>query len=118
MEELLSKHRKEQRDLQSRVTQKRKQASKKTRKGVNEECDCLEADLKQKQADEIAAFNGEPTSTSDDLPIDQLDDLTLQRDENGPEPTGPLLNSQQRRHQRPNRHLSHKAANQTDKNSG
>jgi OTU domain-containing protein 6 len=89
MEELLSKHRKEQRDLQSRVTQKRKQASKKTRKGVNEECDCLEADLKQKQADEIAAFNGEPTSTSDDLPIDQLDDLTLQRDENGPEPTGP-----------------------------
>jgi OTU domain-containing protein 6 len=49
MEELQSTHRKEQRDLQSRVTQKKKQASKKTRKGVNEECDRLEADLKQKQ---------------------------------------------------------------------
>lgn len=89
MEELQSKHRKEQKDLQSRVTQKKKQASKKTRKGVNEECDRLEADLKQKQADEIAAFNGEPTSTSNEIPIDQLDDLTLQQDDNGPEPTGP-----------------------------
>jgi OTU domain-containing protein 6 len=80
MEELQTKHRKEQRDLQSRVTQKKKQASKKTRKGVNKECDRLEADLKQQQADEIAAFNGEPTSQSERLPIDQLDDLTLQQE--------------------------------------
>lgn len=81
MEELQSKHRKEQRDLQSRVTQKKKQASKKTRKGVNEECDRLEADLKQQQADEIASFNGEPTSNGDELPTDQLDDLALQPDD-------------------------------------
>lgn len=80
MEELQSKHRKEQRDLQSRVTQKKKQASKKTRKGVNEECDRLEAGLKQQQADEIATFNGEPTSNGDELPTDELDDLTLQPD--------------------------------------
>jgi OTU domain-containing protein 6 len=60
MEELLSKHRKEQRDLQARVTQKKKSASKKTRKGVNEECAQLETELKQRQAQEIAALNGEP----------------------------------------------------------
>ena len=81
MEELQSKHRKEQKDLQSRVTQKKKQASKKTRKGVNEECDRLEAELKQRQADEIAAANGEPMSKEDELPLDELDDLTLQQDE-------------------------------------
>lgn len=89
MEELQTKHRKEQRDLQSRVTQKKKQASKKTRKGVNEECDRLEADLKQRQADEIAAFNGEPTSQSDELPIDELDDLTLRQDDDEPKPAEP-----------------------------
>jgi OTU domain-containing protein 6 len=90
MEELQSTHRKEQRDLQSRVTQKKKQASKKTRKGVNEECDRLEADLKQKQANEVAAFNGEPTSNSDEIPIDQLDDLTLQQDDDEPETKEPM----------------------------
>jgi OTU domain-containing protein 6 len=89
MEELQTKHRKEQRDLQSRVTQKKKQASKKTRKGVNEECDRLEAELKQRQADEVAAFNGEPTSQSDELPIDELDDLTLQQDDDEPKPVEP-----------------------------
>lgn len=89
MEELQTKHRKEQRDLQSRVTQKKKQASKKTRKGVNEECDRLEADLKQRQADEIAAFNGEPTSQSDALLIDELDDLTLRQDDDEPKPAEP-----------------------------
>jgi OTU domain-containing protein 6 len=89
MEELQTKHRKEQRDLQSRVTQKKKQASKKTRKGVNEECDRLEAELRQRQADEIAAFNGEPTSRSDELPIEELDDLTLQQGDDEPKPTEP-----------------------------
>lgn len=85
MEELQGRHRKEQRDLQSRVTQKKKQASKKTRKGVNEECDRLEAELKQKQADEIAAFNGDPTSNADDEQLNgQLEDLDLQQ--NGEEP--------------------------------
>jgi OTU domain-containing protein 6 len=86
MEELQSKHRKEQKDLQSRVTQKKKQASKKTRKGVNEECDRLEAELKQRQADEIAVANGQPTSKEDELPLDQLDDLALQQDDEEPAP--------------------------------
>ena len=95
MEELQSRHRKEQKDLQSRVTQKKKQASKKTRKGVNEECDRLEAELKQRQADEIAAANGEPTSKEDELPLDELDDLTLQQDEDpAPTPKQPVANTQ------------------------
>jgi OTU domain-containing protein 6 len=58
MDELQAKHRKEQRDLQARVTQKKKAATKKTRKGVNEECAQLEADLKRQQEEEVTALNG------------------------------------------------------------
>ena len=53
MEELQRRHRQEQRKLQSRVTQKKKQATKKTRKGVNDECTELERQLKEKQAIEV-----------------------------------------------------------------
>lgn len=80
MEELQARHRKELRDLQSRITQKKKQASKKTRKGVNDECDRLEAELKQKQTDELAAAGGESVGLAEEPPSDQLDDLTLQVD--------------------------------------
>ena len=54
MEELLAKHRKEQRELQSRITQKKKNATKKTRKGVIDECDRLERVLAEQQQVEIA----------------------------------------------------------------
>ncbi|KAL1792487.1 hypothetical protein ACET3X_008994 [Alternaria dauci] len=59
LEALQSRHRKEQRDLVSRITQKKKQASKKTRKGVNDECERLERELKERQARELAVQNGE-----------------------------------------------------------
>ena len=78
LEELQSRHRKEQRDLQSRTTQKKKQANKKTRKGVNDECDRLEAELKQKHGDEIASLNGEVAE--DGVPKAELDSLTLEVD--------------------------------------
>ena len=81
MEELQARHRKEQRDLQSRMTQKKKQASKKTRKGVNDECDKLEAELKARQQTEIASVNGEPVEDGD--VSQQLEDLTLQVDGEG-----------------------------------
>ncbi|EOD45813.1 Ovarian tumor otubain [Neofusicoccum parvum] len=58
MEELHARHRKEQRDLQSRITQKKKGASKKTRKGVNDECANLERELKERQEREIAELTG------------------------------------------------------------
>ena len=58
MEELLAKHRKEQRELQARMTQKRKSATKKTRKGVNDECEALERELNEQQQAEMASLNG------------------------------------------------------------
>ncbi|KAH9906713.1 OTU domain-containing protein 6B [Xylariomycetidae sp. FL2044] len=59
IETVQARHRKEQRDLQSRITSKKKNATKKTRKGVNDECARLEQDLKQRQEREIAALNGD-----------------------------------------------------------
>ena len=53
MEILQKKHRQEQKDLQSRITQKKKSATKKTRKGILDECDALERELKEKQALEL-----------------------------------------------------------------
>ncbi|KAK3065419.1 hypothetical protein LTS18_009262 [Coniosporium uncinatum] len=62
MDELQAKHRKEAKDLQSRITQKKKQATKKTRKGVNDECEQLERELKERQAKELAALDGDGNS--------------------------------------------------------
>lgn len=75
MDELQARHRKEARDLQNKITSKKKQASKKTRKGVNDDCDRLEQDLKVRHAAEIAEFDGVPNEepavdtlkTSDEL---------------------------------------------------
>ncbi len=58
MEELLAQHRKEQRELQARIIQKKKSATKKTRKGVNDECEALERELKEQQQAEMASLNG------------------------------------------------------------
>ncbi|KAF2119799.1 hypothetical protein BDV96DRAFT_487139 [Lophiotrema nucula] len=58
LEALQARHRKEQRDLVARTTQKKKSATKKTRKGVNDECERLEQELKERQAQELAALNG------------------------------------------------------------
>ena len=54
MEELQKKHRQEQKDLQPRITQKKKSAIKKSRRGVNDECAELEQQLKERQQDEVA----------------------------------------------------------------
>lgn len=74
LETLQARHRKEQRDLVSQTTQKKKQASKKTRKSVNEECERLERELKERQATELARFNGE------DVPDDHEDLAPLASD--------------------------------------
>lgn len=78
MEELQAKHRKEQRDLQARITQKKKSATKKTRKGVNDECDRLQRELAEKQAAEIRQLNGES-----EPPVDELDELALDDEVDG-----------------------------------
>ncbi|KAI0421276.1 OTU domain-containing protein 6B [Xylaria grammica] len=59
LEAIQARHRKEQRDLQSRITSKKKNATKKTRKGVNDECTALEHDLKERQQLELEALNGD-----------------------------------------------------------
>ena len=94
MEELQAKHRKEQRDLQSRITQKKKQATKKTRKGVNDECDRLQRELQEKQAAEIAQLNGEGAveavhQSLDDLDLDDLpvENDTTKKDEQAATPS-------------------------------
>jgi OTU domain-containing protein 6 len=62
MEDLLAAHRKQQRDLQSQITQKKKSASKKTRKGVNDECTRLEEDLKARQQAELDSLKSSAES--------------------------------------------------------
>ncbi|RAL08100.1 deubiquitinase OTU2 [Aspergillus homomorphus CBS 101889] len=70
MDELLAKHRKEQKDLQARITQKKKSATKKTRKGINDECDRMQRELTEQQRAQIAGFNGEPVDGFEDLSLD------------------------------------------------
>ncbi|KAK8097178.1 otu domain-containing protein 6b protein [Apiospora kogelbergensis] len=66
LETVQARHRKEQRDLQSRITSKKKNATKKTRKGVNDECAQLEQQLRERQQQELAVLNGEAATTNDD----------------------------------------------------
>ena len=70
MEDLLSKHRKEQKDLQGRITQKKKSATKKTRRGINDECERMQRDLSEKQQAEIAQLNGDPAEDLADLSLE------------------------------------------------
>lgn len=73
MDELLAKHRKEQKDLQGRITQKKKSATKKTRKGVNDECERMQRELTERQKVEVAQLNGEPTELEE-----EVDELNLE----------------------------------------
>ncbi|KAK4692636.1 OTU domain-containing protein 6, partial [Lecanoromycetidae sp. Uapishka_2] len=63
MEDLQKRHRQEQKDLQAKVTQKKKSATKKSRKGVNDECAELDRQLKEQQQTEISALADEEDST-------------------------------------------------------
>ncbi|KAI1204291.1 aspartic peptidase domain-containing protein [Annulohypoxylon truncatum] len=76
LETIQTRHRKEQRELQARITNKKKNATKKTRKGVNDECAELERQLKERQERELAALNGDAgagagDTTADDGPDEQ-----------------------------------------------
>ena len=69
MEDLQRKHRQEQTDLQSQITQKKKSATKKTRKRVNDECAKLEGQLKERHDTETAALysQDQPEVVSSDV---------------------------------------------------
>jgi len=75
MEDLLKKHRLEQRDLQNRITQKKKSASKKTRKGVNDECVELEHQLKERQLIEVGTL-GSGNKIGETATADEFEDTT------------------------------------------
>ncbi|KAK8152965.1 hypothetical protein BKA80DRAFT_314121 [Phyllosticta citrichinensis] len=83
MDELQARHRKELRDLQSRMTQKKKAATKKTRKGVNDECARLEVELKERQEQEIAELQGvagEASDAVDSTDVPEPEDAAEQND--------------------------------------
>lgn len=59
LEQMQARHRKEAKDLQGRITNKKKNATKKTRKGVNDECAQMEKQMKDRHADELRGLNGD-----------------------------------------------------------
>jgi OTU domain-containing protein 6 len=126
LETLQSRHRKENRDLISRTTQKKKQASKKTRKAVNDECERLERELKERQEGEIAALSGEGVEEDwredarEDVEAGKLQDRVA--DVQIPSPNPPSTNGENEynggntRTKKPNRakaRLARRAAEQT-----
>ncbi|KAJ6783064.1 hypothetical protein PWT90_05389 [Aphanocladium album] len=76
IEQAQARHRKELKDLQGRITNKKKNATKKTRKSVNDECAELERALRGKQAAELAALGGETPGDSDNDDDNDGDDET------------------------------------------
>ncbi|KAL1899764.1 OTU protein [Sporothrix stenoceras] len=58
IDEIQARHRRELKDLQGRITNKKKNATKKTRKGVNDECAAMEQAMREKHQAELAAANG------------------------------------------------------------
>ncbi|KAM5352498.1 hypothetical protein ACJ41O_005220 [Fusarium nematophilum] len=72
LEQVQARHRRELKDLQGRITGKKKNATKKTRKGVNDECAEWERQLREKQAAEIAALG--PSNPDEDGEEDEGDD--------------------------------------------
>ena len=93
MEEIARRHRQEQKDLQSRITQKKKTATKKTRKGVNDECAELERQLKERHAREISALNGSDSNdpkTGEVFGIEAIEDETPKKSEEIAEPLNSL----------------------------
>lgn len=66
VEQMQARHRKEAKDLQGRVTSKKKNATKKTRKGVNDECAEMERQMKERQAGELEALVSGGKNADDD----------------------------------------------------
>ncbi|KAK0614062.1 hypothetical protein B0T14DRAFT_539682 [Immersiella caudata] len=64
LEQVQARHRKEVKELQSRITNKKKNATKKNRKGVNDECAELERQMKERQGEELRKFLGGDEETN------------------------------------------------------
>ena len=77
MEDLQRKHRQEQKELLSKTTQKKKSATKKTRKGVNDECAELERQLKERHDAEIADLDPHHPPNKGEIEVLDGDDESL-----------------------------------------
>lgn len=75
---MLARHRKELKELQARILQKRKGATKKTRKGVNDDCQRMERDMDEKHKTEFAELTGQTAP-----PVDGVGTLTLEDEQDG-----------------------------------
>ncbi|KAJ4412132.1 OTU protein [Neurospora sp. IMI 360204] len=82
LEQMQARHRKEQRDLVSRITNKKKNATKKTRKGVNDECAQLESELKARQEEELRKLQGGDDGDNNDEQAQEPEE-----EQNAEEPT-------------------------------
>ncbi|POR37860.1 OTU domain-containing protein 2, partial [Tolypocladium paradoxum] len=74
LEQVQARHRRELKDLQGRITSKKRNASKKTRKGVNDECAEMERRLREAQAAEVAALGGQTQAQSQHHDAAEADD--------------------------------------------
>ncbi len=82
LEQVQARHRKEKKDLQGRITNKKKNATKKNRKSVNDECAELERQTEERHQEELARLTGGPAA----------DDT---EEENAPEDTAPAGETRQ-----------------------
>ncbi|KAI9167709.1 OTU domain-containing protein 2 [Paramyrothecium foliicola] len=83
LEQMQARHRRELKDLQGKITNKKKNASKKTRKGVNDECADMERSLREKQAAEVAALT--PAAEDNEASDDPQDEVAITTNSNGSE---------------------------------
>lgn len=87
VEQAQARHRKELKELQGRITNRKKNATKKTRKGVADECAQMESDLRQKQGEELALLSG---GTPAEATLSDDDDANEKRDGHAPNGLGKL----------------------------
>ncbi|EFZ01773.1 Ovarian tumor, otubain [Metarhizium robertsii ARSEF 23] len=81
LDQMTARHRRELKDLQGRITSKKKNATKKTRKGVNDECSGMERELREKQAAEVASLDSTPRDVEPEPEPDADDDTNTTADE-------------------------------------
>lgn len=90
MDELLSRHKLEQKQLQNTITSLKKQASKKTRRSVNDKCLQLQYQLDEKHKAELNELNGVAENEIDPLELLKLNISEEPLAPSTPTPTAPL----------------------------
>lgn len=113
MDEILSRHKKENKDLQNRITGMKKQATKSTRKQVIAKCNDLETELKQRHELEIKEFNGEGKNggeAEEVTPEKLLEQLSIDNDQDKEKETTSLPAEPKKRRNRQKERLAKREA--------